>query len=252
MMANIIMPAIAARFFIYYLGLPEKVSFAGITIPTFMIIVAVTLFLAITIIYVGGTLSITITDTVQGLLFFPIVLLFIGYVLYKFSWSNEIVHVLSDRAAGESFLNPYDLSKLRNFNLFMLVVQWCAMFLHTASGLCSGGSNSAISAHESKMASILGAWRGAFTTVFFVLIAVAIVTIMNHPNFARDAKIIRDSISQKVANELIQDTKKRAEYCRDELISNMNELRRTADAAEPFIADRYRTFPTYGELLFGV
>lgn len=50
----------------------------------------------------------------------------------------------------------------------------------------------------------------------------------------------------------INDTKKRAEYCRDELISNMNELRRTADAAEPFIADRYRTFPTYGELLFGV
>lgn len=50
----------------------------------------------------------------------------------------------------------------------------------------------------------------------------------------------------------IDDTQKRAEYCRDELISNMNELRQTADSAEPFIADRYRTFPTYGELLFGV
>ena len=43
MMANIIMPAIAARFFIAYLDLPRTVSIFGFPFPTFMIITAVML-----------------------------------------------------------------------------------------------------------------------------------------------------------------------------------------------------------------
>ncbi|MBR1967543.1 MAG: sodium:panthothenate symporter, partial [Lentisphaeria bacterium] len=46
LMANIIMPAIAARFFISFLGLPQKIYLFGIEIPTFMIIVAILLTLA--------------------------------------------------------------------------------------------------------------------------------------------------------------------------------------------------------------
>ena len=211
MMANIIMPAIAARFFIAYLDLPRTVSIFGFAFPTFMIITAITLTLAISLIYWGGTLSIVVTDTIQGLMCFPLIVIFVFFTLIKFSWPTEIVQVMADRAAGESFLNPYDISGLRDFNLFMLFVTFFGMFLHTASGV-TGGSNCAISAHEGKMGSILGAWRGAFTTIFYVVIAIGIITIMNHKNFAGEAKVIRTNISQSIANELIPDTKERAEF----------------------------------------
>ncbi|MBR7105232.1 MAG: sodium:panthothenate symporter [Lentisphaeria bacterium] len=211
MMANIIMPAIAARFFIAYLDLPRYVSIFGFQFPTFMIVTGILLTLAISLIYWGGTLAIIVTDTIQGLMCFPLIVVFVLFVLIKFSWSNEIVQVMADRAPTESFLNPYDISGLRDFNLFMLFVTFFGMFLHTASGL-TGGSNCAISAHEGKMASILGAWRGAFTSVFYVVIAVCIITVMNHKNFANDAKTVRVNISQSIANELIPDVKERAQF----------------------------------------
>lgn len=214
MLANMIMPAIAARFFICYLGLPEKFNLFGWQCPTFMVIVVVTLTMAIGLICMGGTLSIVVTDTLQGLIFFPSILIFIVFVLTKFSWSGEIVQVMNDRAAGESFLNPYDVSNLRDFNLFALVVGLTAMIFHEASGV-TGSHNSASSAHERKMGSILGSWRGAFTTVFYVLIAVAIITVLHHSNYADDAKAIRTRISQNIADELLPDREEREKFMQE-------------------------------------
>ena len=186
LMANIIMPAIAARFFISFLGFPQKVSIFGLEIPTFMIIVAILLTLAIAIIYMGGMLAINVTDTIQGLICFPVITIFIIFFLVKFSWTGEVVQVMSDRVAGESFLNPYDIQNLRDFNIFMLITSILNTFLNHSSGL-TGGSNSAISAHEAKMGSILGSWRGAFTTVFYIAFAIAILTMLKPFNFAKEA-----------------------------------------------------------------
>ncbi len=202
-MANTIMPAIAARFFIAYLDLPRFVGVFGFEIPTFLIVVGLTLTLAISLICMGGTLAIVITDTVQGLFFYPSVLVFIVFVLFKFSWSGEILEVMGNRVPGESFINPYDISGLRDFNLFMLFVTFFGMVIHGASGV-TGNANSAASAHESKMASILGAWRGTFSSVFYVVLAIGIITLMNHANFAGDARTIRTSLSLKAATELIE------------------------------------------------
>ena len=211
MMANIIMPAIAARFFITYCGIPQKISIFGIELPTFMIIALVLLILAISIIYMGGMLAINVTDTIQGIMIFPLITIFLIFFLCKFSWSNEIYPVLADRVAGESFINPYDIKELRDFNLFMLLTTIMSMMLNTIAGY-TGSSNSSISAHESKMANILSNWRGAFTSIFYIVFAVAIITVMNHVNFAQDAKEIKTSISQNIANELISDDKQRDEF----------------------------------------
>ena len=211
MMANIIMPAIAARFFIAFLDLPRTVNIFGLQVPTFILIVALLLTLAIGLICMGGMLAINVTDTIQGLICFPLVVTFIVFMLVKFSWPSEIVQVMADRAIGESFMNPYDISKLRDFNLFMLFVTFFGMFLHTASGL-TGNGNSAVSAHEAKMGSILGAWRGAFTTIFFLVIAIGIITLMNHAHFAKDAKAVRTEISRNIAIELIPEADRRAEF----------------------------------------
>jgi glutamine synthetase len=43
-----------------------------------------------------------------------------------------------------------------------------------------------------------------------------------------------------------------SEYCRDVLIPAMNALRDAADSAEPFIPERLKPFPGYGDLLYGI
>jgi len=48
-----------------------------------------------------------------------------------------------------------------------------------------------------------------------VLIAISIITMLHHADFADDAKIIRTNISQKIANELIPDTAKRDKFMAD-------------------------------------
>jgi hypothetical protein len=55
------------------------------------------------------------------------------------------------------------------------------------------------------MAGLLGTWRSSVTIIFYVLIAVTIITLMNHSNWAPQAKVIRDSVSSHISKELIQD-----------------------------------------------
>jgi solute:Na+ symporter, SSS family len=209
MLANMIMPAIAARFFIYFLDLPHNIYIFGLTIPTFMVVVVICLTVAIGIICMGGTLSLIITDAIQGMFCFPLIVIFVIFVLYKFSWSNEIIPVMMDRVQGESFLNPYDLSKLRDFNLFFVVITVFSAVFHRASWIGAGTSTAAKSPHEQKMAGLLGTWRGSVTAIFYVLIAVTIVTLLNHRNWAPQAKNVRDSVSAHISRELVSDNAKR-------------------------------------------
>ena len=211
MLANMICPAVAARFFIYFLDLPHSFTFLGLEIPTFMVVVFIVLTLAITIICMGGTLALVITDTIQGLLCYPMLVVFTVFVLVTFSWTDEIIPVMADRAAGESFLSPYDISNLRDFNLFALIVTIIATILHRASWIGAGNSSAAKTPHEQKMASVLGTWRTGFSSVFYILLAVTILTLLNHKDFAPRSQEIKTTISTRVAEELVPDLALRKE-----------------------------------------
>ena len=58
--ANMIMPALAARFFIYFMDLPQHFTLWGIEFSTFHIIMLVVLTIALSIIYWGGALSVAL------------------------------------------------------------------------------------------------------------------------------------------------------------------------------------------------
>ena len=68
MMTNAIGPAIAARFFIYFLGLPPSVELFGFECPTFALVVLMLLMLALLVIWPGGRISLLVTDAIQGLM----------------------------------------------------------------------------------------------------------------------------------------------------------------------------------------
>ena len=204
MLANMIMPALAARFFMYFLDLPHHFSVGGIEFSTFHVIMFVVLCTAISIICMGGSMAIIITDTIQGFICYPLMVLFIIFILWKFSWGNEILPVLSARVAGENFLNPYDIQNLRDFNYFFLIVGVVAMFLHRASWTGAGGSSSAgKSPHEQKMAALLGTWKGACNGVLYILLAVALLVFLNHSNFSSQAHKARVELTEQIANDIV-------------------------------------------------
>jgi solute:Na+ symporter, SSS family len=209
MLANMIMPAIAARFFIYFLDLPHTFYVGGLAIPTFILVVIICLTVAISIICTGGTLALIITDAIQGMLCFPLLVVFVAFILYKFSWSNEIIPVMMDRVQGESFLSPYDISNLRDFNLFFVVITVFTVIFHRASWIGAGTSTAAKSPHEQKMAGLLGTWRASISAIFYVLIAITIITLLNHSNWAPQAKNVRDSVSAHISKELLSDNANR-------------------------------------------
>ncbi|MBE6386581.1 MAG: sodium:panthothenate symporter [Lentisphaerae bacterium] len=207
MLCNTIGPAVAARFFIYLLGIPHTVNIFGFQAPTFMLLLAVVLVLALILILTGGQISLIVTDCVQGLMSYPIFVIFTIYILTNFSWFGEITPVMLDRADGESFINPYDVENLRDFNLFALFCSLIFRPLNQAVWYGNGTSGAGRTPHEQKMAGMLGTWRGGFSALMTLMIAICIITTMNHAHFVPQAHKIRKELAVRVADEIVLNNK---------------------------------------------
>ena len=206
MVANMIMPSIAARFFIQLLDLPPVFHLFGVPISTYVALMAFFMSLAVTLICCGGTLALIVADTVQMTILYPLLVCFVVFVFWKFSVTREIMPVMADRVAGESFINPFDIGKLRDFNLFtMVVVPAYWMVMNRASWFGNGYTTAAKSPHEQKMAGVLGAWRGTVVSMFYLLIACALITFLNHADFAVEANSVRRELAVRVANDVLRD-----------------------------------------------
>ena len=210
-LSNTILPAISARFFIYLLGIPHYINIFGFKVQSLALVIAVVLILAAAILLAGGSLALLITDTIQGLMTYPIIFVFTIFIIMNFSWWDEIVPVMADRVPGESFINPYDIQALRDFNLFAVFVSIFAGILNRGIWFGGGASSAARTAHEQKMAGILGAWRNGFNPLFYLLLAGMILTVMNHVNYASKSKTIRTEMCAQIAQEIIPDQKTRQE-----------------------------------------
>ncbi len=202
-MASMLAPALAARFFIYMFGLPASFQLIGFQFDTYTTLIALVIGMALTLILCGGILGLMLTDCIQGLILFPCMFIVLIFICSKFSWFSEMAPVMMDRTPGESFLNPYDVSQLRDFNLFNFAVVTVGMVFHGASWMGGGSASAAKSAHEQKMAGVLGRWAGVLFWMFSILLSIMIVTFFNHTHFAPQAKIVRDHISNKVIQEIL-------------------------------------------------
>lgn len=204
-LANGIGPAVAASFFIYFLGLPYHWHIAGLTIPLYGTVMAIGLLMAVLVMCTGGRVSLLITDCIQGLMSYPIFVIIVVYILTTFSWTGEIAPTLLDRAPGQSFLNPFDIQQLRDFNLFALGVTVMWRILNRASWFGADSTGSGRTPHEQKMAGILGSWRNGFSTVMCVMVAIAVITVLSHEHYAGKARVIRQELSSKVIEEVVTD-----------------------------------------------
>jgi Na+/proline symporter len=210
MLTNAIGPAIAANFFIYYIGLPHKIMIMGINMPTFAILCAVVLSMAVCVMWPGGRIALLLTDAFQSIICYPIFVVIAGYIFFRFNWHDVIGPVMMDRVEGESFISPFDMHKLRDFNLFMLVVHLIASILNKASWIGNDTTICGRTPQEQKMAGLLGQWRNGFSQLMCLLIAVMVISFMTHAKFADDAHAVRQKLSEKVTAEVVANPETRA------------------------------------------
>ncbi|RLB63189.1 MAG: sodium:panthothenate symporter [Deltaproteobacteria bacterium] len=202
MLANSIGPAVSARFFIYFLGIPHNLSFWGMSVPTYPLLVGVVLIVALIVILPGGRIGLCITDAIQALFCYPVFILIVGYIIYAYSWGEHIVPVLVDRVPGENFLNPFDIFNLRDFNIVYLGIIYFGWFYNRGAWLGNDTSTAGRTPHEQKMAGVLGTWRNGFAGLMSLLIGMAVIVGMNHADFAPKAHEIRQEFSMQVATEI--------------------------------------------------
>ncbi|MDD4061051.1 MAG: sodium:panthothenate symporter [Kiritimatiellae bacterium] len=210
MITNAIGPAVAVRFFIYFLGIPHHFTVFGLELPTYGIMVALLLILATAIIWPAGRISLLVTDSIQGMMSYPIFVIFVVFVLSHISWFNDVAPVMLDRAAGESFLNPKDIHNLRDFNMFAIFAGIVSNILNRAAWIGNDTSGSARNPHEQKMASILGTWRNGFSYTMMSLIGLFLITYMLSNRYASEARDVRVRLSDKVAAEVVAQPEIRA------------------------------------------
>jgi SSS family solute:Na+ symporter len=189
-----IIPAIGARFFVYFLQLPPEVHLLSVTVPTFVLLMSVFLSVTLTITLMGGLLTVMIADCVEGMLSQWLYLVIIVGLLMIFGWP-DISHVLASRPVGQSLLNPMDSQGIKDFNIWYLLM---GMFVNIYGIMAwqnaSAYNAAAISPHESRIGGILGKWRefGKFAVV--ILLAVCSMTFLEHPNFATQSAMAHSVI----------------------------------------------------------
>lgn len=198
-----IFPAVGARFFVNYCGMPQTLGMFGATLPTFAVVMAVMLSTALALTLVGGQLTVMVTDCAEGLIAGVLYLVVAFALLHIFSWS-QIAETMSNVPPGKSLLNPFDTSHVRDFNIWYVLIGMFGMVYGYMTWQGNQGFNcSAASPHEAKMGVILGQWRGFARAVMITLLAVCAYTFLNHPHFAAQADGVREAVS-RIDNPQIQ------------------------------------------------
>ena len=229
-----IFPAVGAQFFISYCGFPD--FFLGI--PTFPLVMIFLISIALYFVYTGGQIAVIIADFFQGV-FLIVVLFIITIFLYKnVEWdqvsdslkntpikiaeeevqklqNEESFKLLSDleklekiedinhKIQNSSLINPFKTSQVEDFNLTYFLIGLIGMFYGALSWQGHQAYNSsAKSAHEAKMAAVLGDIRWKPQGLFIFLVPVLTYVFMNHPDFQSIADNVNRTLESLDAQTL--------------------------------------------------
>jgi len=198
-----IFPAVVARFFIYYCGLPTEFGLLGLTIPMFPLIMAVLLTIALTFVFSGGQVTILIADFIQGVFVNVVFMFLIVYLMWQVNWT-QIVEALNMAPENASLINPFKTSHVQDFNLVYFLIGIFGVFYGAMSWQGTQAYNSsATNAHEAKMGGVLGNWRGFPQGLFLLIVPIIAYTVMRHPDFAEVAGYVKGVLAG-IENETLQ------------------------------------------------
>src|ERR1700733_9973515 len=194
-----IIPAVGARFLVFFLGVPAELHWLGVTIPTFVplmgFFLAVNLFITLT----GGLITIMMTNCAEGIVSQLLYLALIAGLLCMFSWP-EINSVLIHQPPHQSLVNPMDSMGLKDFNIWYVIMNFLVYVYGTMAWQNQSSYQSApLNAHEARMSGVLSRWREMGKAAVITLLAICAMTYLQHPHFAAGASLAQDEIN-KIAN----------------------------------------------------
>ena len=191
-----IFPAVGARFFIHFCGIPEAVSILGITISMFPVVMILLLGIALFFVFTGGHIAVIITDFLQGLFVNVIFLVIVVYLLSVVSFDDLFSTLRTVPEKGASLVNPFKTSHIEDFNFWFHLIGLIGFLYAAMSWQGTQAYNvSAKSAHEAKMGGVLGMWRGFPQGIFLLLVPMLIYTVMHHVSYTADGAVVSEALS---------------------------------------------------------
>jgi len=198
-----IFPAVGARFFIYFCGLPQTFSVLGISVSTFVLIMILLLSIALFFVFSGGQIAVIVTDFIQGVFVNFVFIAIVLFLLHKFDWTH-IYQALETAPKDASLINPFHTSHLKDFNFWYFLIGVIGIVYATMSWQGTQGYNSsAQNAHEAKMAGMLSNWRNIPQTIFLLLIPIVAYTVLHHSDYASIADTVNAAL-KGIPNKAIQ------------------------------------------------
>jgi SSS family solute:Na+ symporter len=199
-----LIPGVAARFFVGFLQLPVSFDMFGATVPMATAIMVGLLAFAVFFTLGAGQIGVLVSDSCEyvfsAVLYLVIAVVVLGAVSAPMITWDQAREALSSGGPGHSFLAPFDIGARADFNgSFVLMGMALNVYYfrgNAASAVAAG------SAHEARMASILGTWRGIGTGGLVTLIMVVAFTRLKHPDFAAQAELVEQSVASAPTEQL--------------------------------------------------
>lgn len=191
-----IFPIVSARFFIYYCHMPTHLVVAGRSLSMEALICAAILLTAFYFVLRGGQLQVMLADFLQAMFCGALFLIVAVVVLIKFS-PEQMFTALAHRPSGESMLDPFDTYKLGDFNIwYVLIGMFSGVYSFMGWQGNQGFNASALNAHEAKMGRVVASWRGFAQSMMFIVLSIAAITYLQHPDFAAGAAHVKTVAAQ--------------------------------------------------------
>jgi SSS family solute:Na+ symporter len=201
-----IFPAVGARFFIHYVGLPPTVQLGPLPVSTYPAVMALLLLTSLFFVFSGGQVAVIVTDFVQGIFVNLVFIAIVLFLLATISW-DQIFSALGTAPAEASLINPFHTSHVRDFNFWYFLIGTIGVVYVVMSWQGTQGYNaSAASAHEAKMGAVLSNWRGLPQILFLLIVPIVAYTVLNHADFAAESAVVAERLaaaeSPTIANQL--------------------------------------------------
>ena len=198
-----IFPAVGARFFINFVGLPHSIDLLGIQVSTFAVTMIVLLSIALFFVFAGGQVAVIVADFIQGTFVNVVFLVIVVYMLTIVDWT-QVFDVLSQAPANQSLINPFKTSQVEDFNFWYFLIGTLGVIYVVMSWQGTQAYNaSAKSAHEAKMGQVLTNWRAIPQVMFLLIVPVVAYTVLHHPDFADKAAYV-DGVLQAAESDTLR------------------------------------------------
>jgi SSS family solute:Na+ symporter len=192
-----VFPGISARFLIHMMGLPAAFALGGFELDTYLVFMTLMLSTALFFIFLGGQVTVMVTDFLQGAFCNLVFAALAVYLLFVFPWSDLSTTLLSV-SNGKSLVNPApsSLSAEENFNVTYWAIQ-VVLILYTAKAWQGdqGYNAAAATPHESKMANILNGWRFRVFMLITLVVPLCIRTLLENPAYAETGAAVRAAVA---------------------------------------------------------